>query len=149
MEVLVRGTRSSAQDWVRAQQIPANQLPPLDEEQKAEALRTRRSAEDYARSVYAGHLSQQRLLQRMLRFGRWLNAKVEERNPDSRIETVELDTLAGKLEVRVLAERETIDFEIDEELVERFMMNGSAELEKSIYRLLEVNLPRRRVARAS
>ncbi len=149
MEVFVRGARSSAQDWARAQRTPISEIPPLDEKQKAEALRGNVSEEAYARNVYAEHLTQQNLLQKMLRFGRWLNEKVEERNPDCHIETVELDTWGGRLQIRVISRREIVDFEIDEELVDRFMTTGSAELEKSIYRLLEINLPPLRVARAS
>jgi hypothetical protein len=149
MEVFVRGSRSSAQDWVRAQQIPANQLPPLDEEQKAAAQREKVSEEDYARSAYAGHLSQQKLLQRTLQFGRWLNARVEERNHEYHVESVTLDTWKGRYQVSVLGGEEPVDFEIDEELVERFLTTGSADTEKAIFRLLEVYLPQQRVARAS
>jgi hypothetical protein len=121
----------------------------LDEQQKAEARLTHRSQEDFARSAYAGQLSQQRLLQRMLRFGRWLNAKVEERSPGSQIETVELNTLAGKLEIKTQTDGETVDFEIDEDLVERFLTTGSDEAEKSLFRLLDVFLPQQQVAKAS
>jgi hypothetical protein len=149
MEVFVRGSRSSAQDWVRAQQIPANQLPPLDEKQKAVAEREKATEEDYARSVYAGHLSQQRLLQRTLHFGRWLNEKAEERNPECHVDSVTLDTWVGRYQISVSGGEEAVDFEIDEELVERFLTTGSAELENAIFRLLEVYLPRQRVARAS
>jgi len=149
MEVFVRGSRSSAQDWVLAQQIPANQLPPLDEEQKAAALREKVSEENYARSAYAGHLSQQKLLHRTLQFGRWLNARVEERNAECQVESVTLDTWESKYQVSVLGGEDPIDFEIDEELVERFLTTGSAELERAIFRLLEVYLPQKRVARAS
>jgi uncharacterized protein (DUF4415 family) len=149
MEVFVRGSRSSAQDWARAQQIPADQLPPLDEQQKAEARLIHRSEEDFARRAYAGQHSQQRLLQRMLRFGRWLNTKVEERSPGSQIEAIELDTLRGKLEICALADGEQIDFEIDEDVVERFLTAGSDEAEKSLFRLLDVFVPRQQVAKAS
>jgi len=149
MDISVRGSRSSAQDWVRAQQIPLNEIPPLDEQQKAAALQMRISEEDYARSVYAGYLSQQELLQRTLRFGRWLNARVGERTPNGCVDAVELDTWSGKLKVKVLIAREPVIFEVDEELVDGFMTTGSAELERSIFRLLEINLPQQQVARAS
>jgi hypothetical protein len=149
MEVYVRGARSSTQDWIRAQQIPANQLPPLNEEQKAAAQREKVSEEEYARSEYARQLSQMKLLQRMLKFGRWLNAKVEVRSPGSQIEAIELDTLAGKLEIKAQDDRETVDFEIDEDLVERFLTTGSDEAEKSLFRLLDVFLPQQQVAKAS
>jgi hypothetical protein len=149
MEVFVRGSRSSAQDWVRARQIPANQLPSLDQEQKAAALRGKISEDDYARSAYAGHLSQQRLLQQTLQFGRWLNARIEERNPDCHVESITLDTWQGRYQVTVLGGDQRVDFEIDEDMVERFLTTGSAELERAIYRLLDIYVPQKRVARAS
>jgi hypothetical protein len=149
MDVSVRGSRSSAQDWARAQQIPLSEIPPLDDQQKEMARQMVISEEDYARSAYAGQLSQQDMLQRTLRFGRWLNARVEERNADSHVDAVELDTWNERLKVRVLAGTEPIVFEVDEELIERFMTTGSAELERAIFRLLDINLPQQRVARAS
>jgi len=149
MEVYVRGTRSNTQDWLRAQQIPANELPVLDEEQKSEARRMNHSEEEFARSEYAGSLSQQRLLQKILRFGHWLNRKVEERSSSARIESVILDTLAGKLVVGILAGEERFTFEMDEDLVERFLTTGSVESERSIFRILDVYLPEEQVARAS
>jgi ATP-dependent phosphoenolpyruvate carboxykinase len=149
MEVFVRGSRSSAQDWVRAQEIPLSELPPLDEQQKAAALRENVSEENYARSAYAGHLSQQKLLQRTLHFGRWLNSKVQERNPECQVNSVTLDTWEGKYQVTATANGEPVEFEIDEDLVERFLSTGSAEMEKAIFRLLDVYLPHKQVARAS
>jgi hypothetical protein len=149
MEVYVRGTRLSTQDWLRAQQIPANELPSLNEEQKVEARRTNRSDEEFARRDYAGSLSQQRLLQKMLRFGRWLNRKAEERDPSAKIESITLDTLAGRIEVSARVSGESFEFEIDEDLIERFLTTGSAESERSIFRILDVYLPEGQVARAS
>jgi hypothetical protein len=149
MEVFVRGTRSSTQDWIRAQQVPLSELPSLDEEQKTEARLMHRSEEDYARSIYAAQLTQRATLQRMLKFGHWLNARVEERNPECHVSSVTLDTWKGRYQVLVSGGEEPIDFEMDEELVERFLTTGSVELEKSIFRLLEINLPQQRVARAS
>jgi hypothetical protein len=126
-----------------------NEIPLLDDSQKAEARRGNVSEEEFARITYAEHLWQQRMLQRLLRFGRWLNVKVEERSPGSQIEAVELNTLAGRLEVKAQADGETVDFEIDEDLVERFLTTGSNEAEKSLFRLLDVFLPQQQVAKAS
>jgi hypothetical protein len=149
MEVFVRGSRSSTQDWLRAQQIPANELPSLDEEQKAEARLTHRSEEDYARSVYAGQLSQQSMLQKLLRFGHWLAAKIEERSPESGIDSIELNTWSGKLQIQGMTGGEPFLFDLDEEMVERFLTTGAGELESSILRVLDIFLPQRKVARAS
>jgi len=129
--------------------MPFSEIPPLDSKQKAEALRGNVSEEAYARNAYAEDLTRQSLLQKMLRFGRWLNGKVVEQNSDCHVDAVDLDTWGGRLQIRVIADRETVDFEIDEDLVDRLMTTGSVELEKSISRLLEINLPPQRVARAS
>jgi hypothetical protein len=107
------------------------------------------SEEDYARSAYAGRLSQQKLLQMTLSFGRWLNAKIQERSVGDRVETIELDTWSGKFQAKVLAGREIIEFGISEDLVERFLTTGSAESERSLLRLLEIFLPQERAVRAS
>jgi len=149
MEVFVRGSRSNAQEWASAQKIPLSEIPSLDENQRAAAKRENVSEESYARSAYAGHLSQQRLLRQTMRFGRWLNTKVEERNPGFHVDSVTLDTWEGRFQVVVLGNGELADFSIDEDLVERLMTTGSAELEKAIGRLLEINLPVQQVARAS
>ncbi len=149
MEVFVRGSRSSTQDWLRAQQIPANELPPLSEEQKTEARLTHRSEVDFARSAYAGHLTQEELLQKMLRFGKWLNARIEERNPGTSIDSIDLDTWSEKLRVRGQAGEEQFSFDLDEAVVERFLLTGSADLENSILRVFEIFAPLQRAARAS
>jgi hypothetical protein len=126
-----------------------SEIPSLDEKQKAEARQMNLTEEAYARSEYAARLSQQRLLQKISRFGQWLNVKLEERSAGDRIDAIGLDTLGGKLEVRALSRGETIEFEMDEDLVERFLTAGSAEAEKSIFRVLDVYLPQHRVAKAS
>jgi hypothetical protein len=108
-----------------------------------------RSEEEFARSEYAVSLSQQRLLQKMLRFGRWLSRKAEEYSSNAKIESLTLDTLSGKLEIGVIAGGEQFEFEMDEDLVERFLTTGSADSEKSIFRILDVYLPEWQVARAS
>jgi hypothetical protein len=149
MEVLIRGSRSSRRDWATAQRASLDELPQLDERQKAEARRGNVSEEVFARTIFAEQLTQQSLLQRLLRFGRWLNARVKERDPGAQIESLELDTLAGRIQIVLSAAREKFDFEMDEDLVERFSTTGSAESESSIFRLLDVYVPRQQVAKAS
>ncbi len=70
MDIFVRGARSSARDWSTAQNVSPNDLPQLDEKQKAEARRGNISEEVYARTIFAEELTQQKLLQKMLKFGR-------------------------------------------------------------------------------
>jgi len=149
MEVFVRGARSSSVDWARSRSAPLSELPSLDDDQKAQARRGNVSEEEFARIAYAEHLTVQKLLRRLLKFGQWLNGKVEERSPDAHIERMELDTLKGRIEVLGTAGGEEFDFELDEDLVDRFLTAGSAEAEASIFRVVDVFLPRGTVARAS
>lgn len=149
MDIFVRGARSSARDWSTAQNVSPNDLPQLDEKQKAEARRGNISEEVYARTIFAEELTQQKLLQKMLKFGRWLNAKVEERNPSVQVVRVDLDTLSGRIGITLSESGEMFDFEIDEDLVERLLTTGSSEAESSIFRLLDVYVPRQQVAKAS
>jgi hypothetical protein len=149
MDILVRGSRSNTRDWATAQRAISNELPQLDEKQKAEARRGNVSDEAYARTIFAEQLTRQRLMQRLLKFGLWLNARIEGRNPGVRIASVELDTLAGRIEITLSEGGEKFDFEIDEDLVERFLTSGSAESESAIFRLLDVYVPQQQEAKAS
>jgi hypothetical protein len=149
MDVFVRGSRSSAQDWLRAQQIPRHELPPLNDVQKAAAEREKIPEQIYARSAYAAQLTEQAMLQKMLKFGRWLEAKIEERYPESIIDLIELDTWSGKFLVQGKAGADAFSFELDEDLVERFLTSGSADLESAIFRVLDIFVPIRREAKAS
>jgi hypothetical protein len=149
MEVFVRGARSDSRDWSAAQGVSLTDLPRLTEKEKEDARQGNMSEERYARKVYAEGATQKKLLQRLLKFGEWLNARAEERNPGVQIEKVELYTLSGRIEITLLAGGETVDFEMDEDLVERFLTTGSAESESAIFRLLDVYVPKQRVAKAS
>ena len=149
MEVFVRGARSSRQEWAQAHSVPSSEIPSLNDSQKAEAHRGSISEEEFARIAYAEHLWQQKTLQKILRFGRWLNGKVAERNPGVQIVRVELDTLSGRIEIALSESGETFDFEMDEDLVEKFLTTGSSESENSIFRLLDVYVPREQIAKAS
>jgi hypothetical protein len=149
MEILIRGARSNSREWIKAQHVSPDELPKLDKKQKAEARRGNISEEAYARTILAEQFTLQKLLQRLSRFGRWLNAKIVERDASIQIESLELDTLAGRIEVTVSSAGEKFDFEIDENLIERFLTTGSAESESAIFRLLDVYIPRQEVAKAS
>jgi hypothetical protein len=126
-----------------------SEIPPLNDNQKAEAQRGNISEEEFARIAYAEHLWQQKILQKILRFGRWLNGKVAERNPGVQIVRVQLDTLSGRIVIALSEGDETFDFEMDEDLVEKFLTTGSSESENSIFRLLDVYVPREQIAKAS
>jgi hypothetical protein len=149
MEVFVRGARSSSRDWSAAQRAPLNELPQLDDEQKAEARRGNLSEEAYARTFYAQQLTAQAMLRRLLKFGKWLDAEIEGINSECRIDSVELNTWEGMLHIQGKSEYDSFSFDLDEDVVERFLTTGSADLEAAILRVVEIFLPRGKVARAS
>ena len=149
MEVFVRGARSSSQDWSAAQRVPLNELPVLDEQQKAEARRGNVSEETYARTLYAQQLTGQATLRRLLKFGQWLEAKARDRDSSASIESVALDTLGGKIRICGKGEAEQFLFDLDEEMIDRFLLTGAADLERSIQRVLEIFVPLERTAKAS
>jgi len=149
VEVYVRGARSSTRDWLAAQRVPSNELPKLDDEQKAEARRGNIREEAFARTVYAQQLTGQATLHRLLAFGRWLEAEIEGISPGSKIDSVELTTWDGMLHIQGKNGYDAFSFDLNEDLVERFLTTGAADLESAILRVAEIFVPRDRVAKAS
>ena len=138
MEVYVRGSRSSSLDWVRAQELPANELPPLDEKQKERARRNNVPEEAFARTEYAQQLTAQATLQWLLKFGQWLEGQIEELGSDGKIRSIELDTWSGKIHVEGVTGSEQFSFALEEDVVERFLSTGASELEAAILRVLKI-----------
>jgi len=68
-EVYISGTSSTAEEWKQALEADKSRLPVLDSEQKEVARRFQISEEDYARSVLAGQLSEDRHKERGKRLG--------------------------------------------------------------------------------
>ncbi len=68
-EVQVRSNSSTAEEWKRAMEAPASDLPPLDEEQKEMAKRFGIAEEEYARGELARIYGQQGLRERGTRLG--------------------------------------------------------------------------------
>jgi hypothetical protein len=121
----------------------------LDDEQKAEARRGNVPEEAFARTMYAQHLTGQATLQRLLAFGRWLEAKIAGMNPDCKIDSVELTTWDGMLHIQGKNGYDAFSFDLNEDVVERFLTTGAADLESAILRAAEIFVPRDKVAKAS
>lgn len=149
MQVAVEGSRSSRDDWFRAQQLPASELPFLTDEQKTVAEKLGISAEDYARSAKAGEFSSEELLAKTEAVGRLLEKKMRERNPDSSIDSIVLLTFEGKFRVVAVAGGREIRLQIDEDLLDDLLQSGSQELETRLDRIIDMNLPNSKTARAS
>jgi hypothetical protein len=149
MEVFVRGARSSSRDWLAAQSVPLSELPQLNAEQKAEARRGNVPENAFARTLYAQQLTGQATLQRLLSFGRWLEAKIAGMNPDCKIDSVELTTWDGVLHIQGKNGYDAFSFDLNEDVVERFLTTGAADLETAILRVAEIFVPHERIAKAS
>ena len=149
MQVLVEGSRSTSDDWLWAQQLPASELPSLSDEQKSVAKKLGVSPEDYARSAKAGELTRQELQVKAATFGSLLEQKIRGRVPNASVESVTLLTFEGKFRAVAVAEGKEIRLQIDEDLVDRLLESGSAELEARLDRIIDLNLPGSAAARAS
>jgi hypothetical protein len=149
MQVFVEGSRSTSDDWLWAQQLPASELPALSDEQKSFAEKLGISPEDYARSTKAGELTRRELQAKAETFGRLLEQKIRDRAPNASVESVVLLTFEGKFRVvTVVGGKETL-LQIDEELVDDLLQSGSPEMETRLDRIIDLNLPNSEAARAS
>jgi hypothetical protein len=149
MQITVEGSRSSSDDWFRAQQLPASELPALSDEQRTVAEKLGISAEAYARSAKAGELSREELLTKTEAFGQLLEKKLRERSASVFIDSIVLLTFEGKFRVTAVAGGKEIRFQIDEELVDDLLQSGDPELEGRLDRVIDLNLPNSEAARAS
>ncbi len=68
-EVYIRSNSSTAEEWKRAMEAPASELPSLDEEQKEMANRFGIAEEEYARGELARIYGQQGLRERGSKLG--------------------------------------------------------------------------------
>jgi hypothetical protein len=149
MRVMVDGSRSTSDDWLRSQHLHASELPALSDEQKSVAEKLGISAEDYARSAKAGELSRQDLVAKTEAFGKLLETKMRERVADASVDSIVLHTFDGKYRVIATAGGREVRFQIDEEMVDDLLQSGSKEIEARLQRIVELSLPESEAARAS
>jgi hypothetical protein len=149
MQVFVEGSRSTSDDWLSAQQLPASELPSLSAEQKSVAEKLGVSPEDYARSAKAGEMTRHELHAKTETFGSVLERKIRDRVPNASVESVALLTFEGKFRVVAVVGGKHVRLQIDEELVDDLLQSGSPELETRLDRIIDLNLPNSAAARAS
>jgi hypothetical protein len=149
MRVVVTGWRSSSEGWLRAEQLPAHDLPHLSEEQKTVAGEFGISEEGYARSAYAAELSRPELSAKAEKFGGLLQAMMRQRFPDASVTMVELRTFDGKFQIVAIVGGRDVRLRVDEDMVDGLLISGSKEVEARIARIVELNLPPVGAVRAS
>jgi hypothetical protein len=149
MQISIEGSRSSSDDWFRAQQLPASDLPQLSDEEKCAAEKLGISAEDYARSAKAGELSRRELAAKTETFGRLLETKMRQSFPGSSVESIVRKTFDGRFLVTAVVNGREVRLRIDEEMIDDLLQSGSPEAERRLDKILELSLPNAEAARAS
>ncbi len=137
MQISVEGRRSSIGDWQAVSQIPADQLKPLTPGQAAVATELKISAEDYARSILEGERASEALLEKTQRLARLLNQRFSSRIAGVQIDSVALETWAGKFRVAIRGKINTV-FRINEDLVDDLFEGGSKEADERISRVIDL-----------
>jgi hypothetical protein len=140
MDTFIVGNRASSDNWMAAQQLPVDQLPPLAPEDEAEAGRSGRPLEQFARSQYATALTDRDLEEKIKRIARPVRAWMSAQSIDGTITRVSLNTLRGRIRFDVRLASGVTSFEIDETLVDDILLRGSKESVEGLARLLAFNL---------
>jgi hypothetical protein len=150
MQIVIEGSRSTDRHWLQAQQVPAEMLPHLTEEQRRIARNFGVADETYARSVYAGELSQPAWAEKTRRLGQILESFMRSRILGAEVFQVTLQTAQGLFEVRAKVSGEEFAFQVQEDLVDELMEGGSEEALNRLQRIVEFALlPVGEKARAS
>jgi hypothetical protein len=138
LEIIIEGWRTGGEERKEAANAPGWQLLNLTEEQKAVAKRMGISEEEYKRTVYAGRLSKERLIEKTKPFARFLESKLPRIAPSAHIDKIRLLTIKReyRVEIYVAGEKKVI-FRVAEDMVDDFMEKGFANVGESIERNLE------------
>ena len=141
MEVIVTGWRSTTDAWAKAHFAKLSDLPALSQEQAEVARKLGLSAEEYARSFYAGELSKPELAGKAEEIGRLVERLAGRYAPEARIERVLLETYRGLVRLKGSVGDSGFQIELDEELVDDLMRCGSKELLERLERIIQMALP--------
>jgi|SRR5579885_3533557 len=149
MDIRIDGSRSSSENWMRAQTAPAQELPVLTEEQKLAANRLGLSSEAYARSFYAGELERKNLEGKAERAAQLIEKLAARKFPGLKIIRVWLKTFDGKFRFDVSLNGSDALIFAAEDLIDELLEQGSKTAEEQIERIIELSLPASWRARAS
>ncbi len=140
MQIGVDGYRSSKEDWIRAHQVPVDDLPQITDEESLVAGKFGMSEEEYKRSQYALELSLVALKQRTGIVGELVTDWLQKNRVRGEVAAVWLKTLEGKFRIEVTTLRGTIPIFIREEVIDDLLEGGSLVAKDAIDRLLAANL---------
>lgn len=140
MKVVVRGERTTSEDWEWSQRVAESDLPPLNDLQKEAARKLNIPEEAYRRSYAAGQRSLAALLESTDRVGRYLLRKLKQLRPDGEIREIALDTFQDKYALKLHVQGKSMTMRIEESVIEDLFEAGSSEAERKIERVFEVAL---------
>jgi hypothetical protein len=140
MEIVIDGWRAGGEERREAASAPLNHLPPLTQVQKAVAKKMGISEVDYARSVYAGRLNQQRLIEKTTPFSAILEDRLKLRVPGAHIDRIRLLTIEHEYRIEIYLEGKKVLFRVAEDMVDDFMEKGFADVGQRIEQNLETVL---------
>ena len=143
MEIVVEGSRSSSQSWLRAQNMPPEELPRLSIEQRTLAGRQGIPEEAFARSAKAKELSLPELVAKSETVGRLIENLAREKFFSVCVTEVALITFHGRFEVRLEVNGTQVQLSVDEDLVDSLLQTGSEESEKRMRKVVDIHLPPR------
>ena len=140
MDIRIDGNRSTAENWMLAQNASKDILPVLSEAQKTVADKLRISHEDYARSVYAGDLTRDELKAKTERAARLIERMAQSRVPDLTVDSAWLKTFDGKFRFDFDVNRNHTAIWVDEDVVDELLESGSKTAEEKLARIVESGL---------
>jgi hypothetical protein len=141
MEVIVTGWRSTTDAWAKAHLVRLSDLPALSPEQADVARKLGLSAEEYARSFYAGELSKPELTGKAEAIGKLIERLAGSQSPGAKIDQVLLETYHGLVRLKGSVGDSEFRMEVEEELVEDLMKGGSGKLLERLERIVKMALP--------
>jgi hypothetical protein len=149
MEIRVDGSRSSSENWMRAETAPLQELPELSAEQRAAAASLGVRDEDDARNVLAFELERKDLEIKAQQAAHVIERLASEKVPTLRVDGVWLKTLDGKFRFDVESAGSHSLIFVSEDLMNDLLESGSRIAEESIARIVDYSLPASWVARPS
>jgi hypothetical protein len=139
-KIVVDGTRTSPDEWSRAQAIAKAELPPLSEAQRATAKSLGVAEEAYARMIFAAEHTSKKLLAKAEMFGRLIAEKLKALGSQGRVESVALRTLENRFDVGIRVNGSVIPLRIKEDLADDIFESGSADAEERLARILSTTI---------
>jgi len=141
MDVQVEGWRSTPENWREARQISADKLPQLTDVQKEVARKMHISEEDYARSAFAGKLTQETLLEKTHRFAELLERRIKKIKKEAHVESVRLQTTEHRFAVVIRIDgangSHSMSLRVSEDLIDDLLESSSEDALKRLDGMLE------------